>query len=105
MDQDDDHATTFSVYSNRKETTDTLFNMLSATCKPLHCRIECLIKDVLYRADNELYLLANVAEEQVREKLKNYPDSKINLDGWADINLEQYLNLNAVSSRNITVIY
>ena len=103
--QDDAHATMFSVYSNRKETADTLFNMLSATCKPLHCKIECLIKDVLYRADNELYLLANATEKQVREKLKNYPDLKINLDGWADINLEQYLNLNVANSSNITVIY
>ncbi len=80
---------------------DTLYNMLAATCKPLDTPIETLEEYVLYQADNELYLLANIEHE----KLSEYADKKINLDGWADIDLKQFLNLNIPNQENITVIY
>ncbi len=91
----------FSVNNQRASVWDTLYNMLAATCKPLHTPIETLKKDVLYQADNELYLLANIEHE----KLSEYADKKINLDGWADIDLEQFLNLDVPNKENITVIY
>ncbi len=91
----------FSVNNQRASVLDTLYNMLAATCKPLHTPIETLKKDVLYQADNELYLLANIEYE----KLSEYADKKINLDGWADIDLEQFLNLDVPNKENITVIY
>ncbi len=91
----------FSVTNQRASVWDTLYNMLAATCKPLHTPIETLKKDVLYQADNELYLLANIEHE----KLSEYADKKINLDGWAKINLEQFLNLDVPNKENITVIY
>ncbi len=91
----------FSVNNQRASVLDTLYNMLAATCKPLHTPIETLKKDVLYQADNELYLLANIEYE----KLSEYADKKINLDGWADIDLKQFLNLDVPNKENITVIY
>ncbi|OJA03228.1 site-specific DNA-methyltransferase, partial [Bathymodiolus thermophilus thioautotrophic gill symbiont] len=91
----------FKVENNRNNVLDTLINMLVATCKTLDTKIECLIKNKLYQADNEIYLLANV-DSKVLEK---YQDVKINLDGWADIDLTQYLNLGIGQADNISVIY
>ncbi len=86
---------------NRTHTLDTLINMLVATCKTLDTKIECLIEDKLYKAGGEIYLLAGVDSNA----LEKYQDLKINLDGWADINLTQYLNLGVGTADNISVIY
>lgn len=99
--QEDNDESVFAVENSRASTLDTLVNMLCATCKTLDSKIECLIKDKLYRADNEIYLLANVDSDQLEE----YTDLKINLDGWADIDLQQYLNLGVGKRDNLTVVY
>ncbi len=91
----------FKVVHNRTHTLDTLINMLVATCKTLDTKIECLIEDKLYKAGGEIYLLAGVDSNA----LEKYQDLKINLDGWADINLTQYLNLGVGTADNISVIY
>lgn len=94
----------FSVVNNRLNTLDTLANMLVATCKTLDAKIECIVVDVLYKADDELYLLDDIKSDL----LKPYEDLKINLDGWAQINLTQYLNLGVGQKDkkdNIHVIY
>ncbi len=91
----------FEVENNRIHTLDTLINMLVATCKTLDTKIECLIEDKLYKAGGEIYLLAGVDSNA----LEKYQDLKINLDGWADINLTQYLNLGVGTADNISVIY
>ena len=85
----------------RANSEDTLVNMLAATGKPLDVPVETLQDGVLYKADGELYVLTNVDDEV----LAQHPDTKINLDGWADINLQQYLNLDVVNNENINVIY
>ncbi len=91
----------FKVAHNRTHTLDILINMLVATCKTLDTKIECLIEDKLYKAGGEIYLLAGVDSNE----LEKYQDLKINLDGWADINLTQYLNLGVGTADNISVIY
>ncbi len=91
----------FAVDNNRTNTLDTLTNMLVATCKTLDSEITCLIADKLYRAAGEIYLLANVE----RQILQKYQDCKINLDGWADIDLSAYLNLGVGQQDNISVVY
>lgn len=92
----------FNIDNLRTSAESTLFNMLAATGKPLDVDIECLHENVLYKADNELYLLANINGEA----LAAYSDMKINLDGWADINLQQYLSLDVVNDKNnIHIIY
>ena len=63
--------------------------MLCATCKPLHTQIKEVIKDKLYFIDDEVYLLGEVNVED----LKDYQDKKINIDGWSDISLEKWFNL------------
>lgn len=91
----------FKVENKRQNTLDTLSNMLVATGKTLDSKITEIIKGTFYQADDELYLLANIDDKQ----LQKYTDVKINLDGWADINLTQYLNLDIGQKDNICIVY
>ena len=97
----EDEGGLFKVTNERQETINTLYNMLCATCKPLHAPIETLIKDKLYKADDEMYILGEVNPEE----LEKYKDLKINVDGWSDISLENWLNLEVGQKDNITVVY
>ena len=99
--QQSDNENVFLVENQRQTSLNTLVNMLVATCKTLDSEITCLIADKLYRADGEIYLLANVE----RQILQKYQDCKINLDGWADIDLSAYLNLGVGQQDNISVVY
>ncbi|AJI47946.1 hypothetical protein [Francisella philomiragia] len=85
----------------REKTLDTLANMLCATCKPLHTKIETLITDKLYKADNEIYLLGSVDKSE----LEKYKDLKINVDGYSDLDLENFLNLGVTDKDNVSVVY
>ena len=93
------------VLNNQRDTMlDTLTNMLCATCKTLDTRIECIVENKIYKADNEIYLLAAVSPEQ----LEPYKSHKINIDGWANIALQPFLNMRFGSQSikdRITVIY
>ncbi|AXA34156.1 site-specific DNA-methyltransferase [Francisella adeliensis] len=85
----------------RERTIDTLANMLCATCKPLHTKIETLIEDKLYKTDNEMYLLGNIDKSE----LNKYNDLKINVDGYSDLDLEHFLNLGVTDKDNVSVVY
>ena len=91
----------FRVENERKETADTLYNMLCATGKPLHAGVEELVRDKLYRAGGELYVTGDIDAKQLEE----YEDAKINVDGYADISLENWLNLDAINRKNVFVVY
>nr|AAP83349.1 unknown [Francisella tularensis subsp. novicida] len=75
--------------------------MLCATCKPLHTKIETLITDKLYKAGNEIYLLGSVDKSQ----LEIFKDLKINVDGYSDLDLEDFLNLGVTDKDNVSVVY
>ena len=87
----------FSIDHSRTETIDILINMLCVTGKHLDTRIKTIIQDTLYEIGGELYLLKST-------DLSKFPDQKININGWGDINLEQYLNLKS-SKDNLAVVY
>ena len=91
----------FKLENQRTETQNTLYNMLCATCKPLHTEIKEIIKDKLYQADNEIYLLGEVTQDE----LEPYKDQKINIDGWSNISLENWLNLDVGNKENVRVVY
>ena len=86
-----------SVDHSREKTIDILINMLCATGKPLDTPIEIIVQDILYKADDELYLIQNT-------DLFKYTNYKININGWSNIDLEQYLNLSA-DNNNLNVVY
>ena len=78
-----------------RSASDTLFNMLCATGKPLDTPIRTVVEGTLYEADGELYVLgaADLAGHV----------GKINVDGWGEDNtLEQYLNLPA---NDVEIVY
>ena len=84
---DESQTPLFSVQKTGRNQSDTLFNMLCATGKPLDTPVKEVVKDTLYEADGEMYVLENT-------DLSDYRSRKINVDGWAEDNaLEQYLNL------------
>lgn len=92
----DEHQALFSTQHDRRSVDDTLFNMLCATNKPLDTQVKMVVKDRLYEADGEMYVLGDV-------DLSEYRDHKINVDGWGvDNTLEQYLNL---PRSNVEVVY
>lgn len=91
----------FAINNPRKTAADALINMLAATCKPLHTPIECLKENLLYKANDEVYVLGKVPPGD----LEKFKELKINIDGWAEIDLEFYLNIGVPNKENITVIY
>ena len=60
-----------------------------------------MVKDKLYKAHGEIYLLGRVSAEE----LGSYKDLKINIDGWSDISLENWLNLGVSEKENIAAVY
>ena len=91
----------FKLENQRRETVNTLVNMLCATCKPLHTNIIEIIEDTFYLADDEVYLLGQVGSKD----LEPYQTKKINIDGWSDISLESWLNWEVGQRENIYVVY
>ena len=93
---DGSQARLFSTPHMVRDTGSTLYNMLCATGKPLDTPIATIVKDALYEAGGEVYVLGDT-------NLSEYRDRKINVDGWGETNtLEQYLNL---PQSNVEIVY
>ena len=84
-----------SAQYTERSASDTLFNMLCATGKPLDTRIRTVVEGKLYEAGGELYVLGDA-------DLAGH-EGKFNVDGWGEDNsLEQYLNLPA---NGVEIVY
>ncbi len=110
--KDENQKELFVLENERKTTTDTLYNMLCATGKPLHSNIQELIKDKLYLVETKaeegteksLYVLGEVSSKD----LERYEDAQIYIDGYSDISLENWLNLfglNEKDKERVSVVY
>jgi len=97
----DEKQKSFKIENKRTNNIDTLVNMLVATCKTLDVKIEEIKKNAIYKADNEIYVISKTTSKD----LEPFKDLKINIDSMADINLEEYLNLDISNKDNITIIY
>lgn len=85
-----------SVLHTKRDASDTLFNMLCATGKPLDTPVKVVVDGKLYEVGGEMYVLGDV-------DISNYKDRRINVDGWSgDNTLEHYLNL---PRSNVEIIY
>ena len=99
----------FAIDNQRSEVKDssvptkinTLYNMICATGKPLHTKIETIIKDKIYKADDDIYILGEIETKD----LERYKESQIFIDGWADISLEHWLNMEAGQKETVVVVY
>lgn len=90
-----------SIINARVGALNILYNMLVATCKKLDTKIEEIIPDVLYKADNEIYVIGGIDVDT----LSKYKDLKVNIDAFVDISLENYLNLGLLDKDNVYMIY
>ncbi len=97
----EDENTVFQLEHARTGTIHTLVNMLCATGKPLHSTIEEKEKDILYSVDDTIFVLGNISTNIV-EDMK---DKMIYIDGYSDISLEYWLNLNISNRDNIKIVY
>ncbi len=75
--------------------------MLVATCQTLDTKIETIRENAIYKANNEIYVVNKITANE----LENFKDLKINIDGFADINLTDYMNINLNFGENMTVIF
>ena len=99
----------FAVENERQHTADKLYNMLCATGKPLHTAIKTLVDEKLFlveKAEGEefLYVLGEIDPDT----LSGYDDAQIYIDGWADISLENWLNIfgfNEKDKERVGVVY
>ena len=100
----------FAVENERQHTADKLYNMLCATGKPLHTAVKMLV-------DKKIFLVKNAEGARIFYMcwgrltpihLSGYDDAQIYIDGWADISLENWLNLfgcNEKAKERVGVVY
>ncbi len=97
----EDENKIFQLEHARTSTIHTLINMLCATGKPLHSTIEEKEKDILYSVDDTIFVLGNISSSIV-EDMK---DKMIYIDGYSNISLEHWLNLNIANRDTIKIVY
>ena len=91
----------FSLLNERNNYKNSLYNMLVVTGKVLDIKIEEIKKEKIYKADNEIYILDNITKEEIEQ----YNNLKVNIDAFANIDLESFLNLGITDKENINIIY
>lgn len=87
---------------------DILYNMIAKTDVALHEKIEKVTSN-LYKVKNSYYIISNI-DEKDKEIISNIKDNTDNIfiNGFADINLENLLNLlntNRFTKDNVKIIY
>ena len=98
---DANHEPTFFLNRTRETATDTLVNMLVATCQTLDTKIETIKENAIYKANNEIYVTGTITADD----LQGFKDLKINIDALADIDFTDYMNINLNFGENMTVIF
>ena len=92
--------TQFELFNIREKTIDILYNMLSANCLQLTEKIEEIEKDKIYLIDNCYYILDNCNLDGLEKHRKIY------IDGYSNISLENWLNMNTeIDNNDIGVVY
>ncbi|NHB30511.1 site-specific DNA-methyltransferase [Helicobacter pylori] len=90
---------------NRSNLTpfDKALNLALQCGKTLNCTLETIIKDKLYQCEDAYFCI--VCDEGVREYLAKSKNEMIFLDGYEEIDLEAFLNLNASFKERLSVVY
>ena len=96
LEMDDEQKLALSFY--RATTKDSLYNLLMASGKDLHQPIETIEEDVLYKVANAYYVLGECTTS-LKDKHEVY------IDGYANINLENWLNMVGVNKESVKIIY
>ncbi|MDU9787211.1 site-specific DNA-methyltransferase [Helicobacter pylori] len=82
---------------------DKALNLALQCGKTLNQPLEIIIKDKLYKCEDAYFCI--VCDEEVREYLAKSKNEMIFLDGYEEIDLEAFLNLNASFKERLSVVY
>ncbi len=90
---------------NRSDLTpfDKALNLALQCGKTLNQPLEIIIKDKLYKCEDAYFCI--VCDEEVQEYLAKSKNEMIFLDGYEEIDLEAFLNLNASFKERLSVVY
>ncbi|GAA7692423.1 hypothetical protein BT0002_11150 [Helicobacter pylori] len=82
---------------------DKALNLALQCGKTLNSSLEIIIKDKLYQCEDAYFCI--VCDEEVQEYLAKSKNEMIFLDGYEEIDLEAFLNLNAGFKERLSVVY
>ncbi|MFA4747151.1 site-specific DNA-methyltransferase [Helicobacter pylori] len=82
---------------------DKALNLALQCGKTLNQALEIIIKDKLYKCKDAYFCI--VCDEEVREYLAKSKNEMIFLDGYEEIDLQAFLNLNASFKERLSVVY
>ncbi len=82
---------------------DKALNLALQCGKTLNQPLEIIIKDKLYKCEDAYFCI--VCDEEVREYLAKSKNEMIFLDGYEEIDLQAFLNLNAGFKERLSVVY
>ncbi len=90
---------------NRSDLTpfDKALNLALQCGKTLNQALEIIIKDKLYKCEDAYFCI--VCDEEAQEHLAKSKNEMIFLDGYEEIDLEAFLNLNASFKERLSVVY
>ncbi|GAA7298050.1 site-specific DNA-methyltransferase [Helicobacter pylori] len=82
---------------------DKALNLALQCGKTLNCALETIIKDKLYKCEDAYFCI--VCDKEAQEYLAKSKNEMIFLDGYEEIDLEAFLNLNASFKERLSVVY
>ncbi|WQR82325.1 site-specific DNA-methyltransferase [Helicobacter pylori] len=82
---------------------DKALNLALQCGKTLNCVLETTIKDKLYKCEDAYFCI--VCDKEAQEYLAKSKNEMIFLDGYEEIDLEAFLNLNASFKERLSVVY
>ncbi|GAA7660603.1 site-specific DNA-methyltransferase [Helicobacter pylori] len=82
---------------------DKALNLALQCGKTLNQPLEIIIKDKLYKCEDAYFCI--VCDKEVQEYLAKSKNERIFLDGYEEIDLEAFLNLNASFKERLSVVY
>ncbi|WP_120880360.1 site-specific DNA-methyltransferase [Helicobacter pylori] len=82
---------------------DKALNLALQCGKTLNQPLEIIIKDKLYKCEDAYFCI--VCDKEVQEYLAKSKNEMIFLDGYEEIDLEAFLNLNASFKERLSVVY
>ncbi|MFP6254562.1 site-specific DNA-methyltransferase [Helicobacter pylori] len=82
---------------------DKALNLALQCGKTLNCALETTIKDKLYKCEDAYFCI--VCDKEVQEYLAKSKNEMIFLDGYEEIDLQAFLNLNASFKERLSVVY
>ncbi len=82
---------------------DKALNLALQCGKTLNQPLEIIIKDKIYQCEDAYFCI--VCDEEAREYLAKSKNEMIFLDGYEEIDLETFLNLNASFKERLSVVY